>query len=216
MQWPKWLRSLVTRDGPPGKNRKALLRLLVLAIIGITLLVGHRALTDPTGDQKKENGSSAVFNSSDAQKLSNINAEIGKSSPTSVGKYETYLNQNLKNILEQIQGVSDVSVMATVDSTGKKIYQNNVKSQDDQTEETDRNGGSRRVNQRSEDSQVVMVDNNGQKEPVVIGEEQPAVRGVLIVARGIEAPAVRAEIMEAVAAVLDIPNYKVKVLLKND
>ncbi|MCI1859725.1 MAG: stage III sporulation protein AG [Sporolactobacillus sp.] len=216
MQWPKWLRSLVTRDGPPGKNRKALLRLLVLAIIGITLLVGHRALTDPTGDQKKENGSSAVFNSSDAQKLSNINAEIGKSSPTSVGKYETYLNQNLKNILEQIQGVSDVSVMATVDSTGKKIYQNNVKSQDDRTEETDRNGGSRRVNQRSEDSQVVMVDNNGQKEPVVIGEEQPAVRGVLIVARGIEAPAVRAEIMEAVAAVLDIPNYKVKVLLKND
>ncbi len=216
MQWPKWLRSLVTRDGPPGKSRKALLRLLVLAIIGITLLVGHRALTDPTGDQKKENESSAVFNSSDAQKLSNINAEIGKSSPTSVGKYETYLNQNLKNILEQIQGVSDVSVMATVDSTGKKIYQNNVKSQDDRTEETDRNGGSRRVNQRSEDSQVVMVDNNGQKEPVVIGEEQPAVRGVLIVARGIEAPAVRAEIMEAVAAVLDIPNYKVKVLLKND
>lgn len=135
---------------------------------------------------------------------------------TSIEKYESYVNQNLKNILEQIQGVSDVSVMVTFASTEKKIYQNNVKTQDNQTSETDQKGGKREVNQRNEDSEVVMIDQNGNKVPVVIGKEQPTVRGVIVVAKGADQPTTKVQVMEAVSTVLDIPTYKVKVLEKNE
>lgn len=135
---------------------------------------------------------------------------------SSIEKYESYVNQNLKNILEQIQGVSDVSVMVTFASTEKKIYQNNVKTQDNQTSETDQKGGKREVNQRNEDSEVVMIDQNGNKVPVVIGKEQPTVRGVIVVAKGADQPTTKVQVMEAVSTVLDIPTYKVKVLEKNE
>jgi stage III sporulation protein AG len=157
-----------------------------------------------------------VFSNKDSKDLSEIKSGAAQSSMTSIEKYESYVNQNLKDILEQIRGVSDVSVMVTFASTEKKIYQNNTKTQDNQTSETDQKGGKREVNERNEDTEVVMIDQNGNKVPVVIGKEQPTVRGVIVVARGSDQPTTKVQIMDAVATVLDIPTYKVKVLEKNE
>lgn len=200
--------------GQSKKMKSTFLKLIVLAMVGVALLAGNRMLS---GTQKADHtADKPVFNSQDAENLSEIKTNASGSSNMSIEKYETYVNQSLKNILEQIRGVTDVSVMVTFSSTEKKIYQNNVKTQENQTVENDQKGGTRHVNEQNEDSQVVMIDKNGSKEPVVIGKEQPTVRGVIVVARGADPPAVRAEIMEAVATVLDIPTYKVKVLQKNE
>ncbi|WP_239984850.1 stage III sporulation protein AG [Sporolactobacillus pectinivorans] len=211
----KILKQVTGEKGEPVKKQKAaVIRLVVLAMIGVALLLGNRMLAAP--QTVNQAGSSPAFSSTDAKKLSEINSDVGSSSATSISKYEDYVNQSLKNILEQIQGVSEVSVMTTFSSTEKSIYQNDVKTQDNQTVESDPKGGKRQINQRSQDSQVVMIDKNGVKEPVVIGKEQPTVRGVIVVANGADQPAIRAEIMQAVSTVMDIPTYQVKVLQKNE
>ncbi|RYL87865.1 stage III sporulation protein AG [Sporolactobacillus sp. THM19-2] len=181
-------------------------------MVGVALLLGNRLMSAP--EDTGQDNSRQVFSSQDAGKLSEIKTGGKKEVP--MAEYESYMNQNLKNILEQIKDVSEVSVMVSFSSTEKNIYQNNIKTQENQTVENDQKGGTRHVDEQNEDSQVVMIDNNGSKEPVVIGKEQPAVRGVIVVARGADRPSVRAEIMEAVATVLDIPTYKVKVLQKSE
>ncbi|RYM06020.1 stage III sporulation protein AG [Sporolactobacillus sp. THM7-7] len=219
MRWMDWIRRWFGDDrkktDKPVKNQKATIRkLLVLALVGVALLAGSRMLSGESENEKAD--SRSVFSSKDARDLSEIKSNMSKDGFTFMDQYETYINQNLKNILEQIQGVSDVSVMVTFSSSGKKIYQNNVKTQDNQTVESDQKGGKREITERNEDSQVVMIDKEGSKEPVVIGEEQPTVRGVIVVASGADQPAVQVQIMEAVATVLDIPTYKVKVLQKSE
>lgn len=211
----EWLSSNRSGNGKRAKSQKGMLvRLAVIAMIGVALLAGNRILS---GNQApKKAAVSQAFSSQDAKSISEIKSNLNQGAMTSIQKYETYVDQNLKDILEQIQGVSSVSVMVTFSSTEKKIYQNNVRTQDSRTSETDQKGGKRQVNERSQDSQVVMVDKSGVKEPVVIGQEQPTVRGVIVVARGADQPATQVKIMEAVATVLDIPAYKVKVLQKSE
>ncbi|MDD9149296.1 MULTISPECIES: stage III sporulation protein AG [unclassified Sporolactobacillus] len=215
MKLKEWLGSERTGNGKRVRTQKEILvRLGVIALIGIALLAGNKMIT---GNQKTNKAAGTqVFSNQDAKNLSEIKSNISQGTMTPIEKYESYVDQNLKNILQQIQGVSDVSVMVTFSTTEKKIYQNDVKTQDNQTKETDQKGGTRQVNDHSQDSQVVMVDKNGVKEPVVIGQEQPGVRGVVVVARGADQPAIQVKIMDAVATVLDIPSYKVKVLQKNE
>nr|WP_290443593.1 stage III sporulation protein AG [Sporolactobacillus kofuensis] len=203
------------KDGQPVKNKKGtLFKLVALVLIGVVLLAGNRFFASSAQTQKPAD--QQAFSNHDSKDLSEIKSDIGKQSMTSIEKNESYVNQNLKNILEQIRGVSDVSVMVTFASTEKNIYQNNVKTQDNQTSETDQKGGKREVVERNEDSEVVLIDKDGNKVPVVIGKEQPTVRGVIVVARGAEQSTTKVQIMEAVSTVLDIPTYKVKVLEKNE
>lgn len=203
------------KEGKPVKNTKGtLVKLVTLALIGMALLAANHFFSGSPSAQKST--VQQAFSNKDSKDLSEIKSGTAQSSMTSIEKYESYVNQNLKNILEQIRGVSDVSVMVTFASTEKKIYQNNTKTQDNQTSETDQKGGKREVNERNEDTEVVMIDQNGNKVPVVIGKEQPTVRGVIVVARGADQPTTKVQIMDAVATVLDIPTYKVKILEKNE
>ncbi|GEB76492.1 stage III sporulation protein AG [Sporolactobacillus inulinus] len=218
MRWIEKLSRMLggkDKDGKPAKSTKsALVKLVALALVGMALLAASHLFS--------EKGSSApstaepAFSTKDSKNLSEIKAGNKTGSMTSIEKYESYVNQNLKNILEQIRGVSDVSVMVTFASTEKKIYQNNTKVQDNQTSETDPKGGKRQVTERNEDSEVVMIDQDGNKVPVVIGNEQPTVRGVIVVARGADQSSTKVAIMDAVSTVLDLPSYKVTVLEKND
>ncbi|MET1247810.1 stage III sporulation protein AG [Sporolactobacillus sp. STCC-11] len=203
------------KEGKPIKSTKGTLaKLVTLALIGMVLLAANHFFSGSQDAQKPT--VQQAFSNKDSKDLSEIKSGAAQSSMTSIEKYESYVNQNLKNILEQIRGVSDVSVMVTFASTEKKIYQNNTKTQDNQSNETDQKGGKREVNERNEDTEVVMIDQNGSKVPVVIGKEQPTVRGVIVVARGADQPTTKVQIMDAVATVLDIPTYKVKVLEKNE
>ncbi|GAY75184.1 hypothetical protein NBRC111894_738 [Sporolactobacillus inulinus] len=101
------------RTGNRRKSTKsALVKLVALALVGMALLAASHLFS--------EKGSSApstaepAFSTKDSKNLSEIKAGNKTGSMTSIEKYESYVNQNLKNILEQIRGVSDVSVMVTL------------------------------------------------------------------------------------------------------
>lgn len=212
------LHRISGKSGTTTTKRKALfLRLAVLMMLGIALLIGNRLFTSPSTGSPSGKVVQTFSNTAAKNTSQNTSSDSGTAPSASLADYESYVNQNLKSILEQIEGVSNVSVMVTFSSTEKSIYQNDVKTQDNQTVESDQKGGTRRINQRNQETQVVMIDKpNGTKEPVLIGKEQPVVKGCIVVAAGASQPAIRAEIMNAVSTVLAIPDYQVTVLQKSE
>ncbi|WP_141604280.1 stage III sporulation protein AG [Terrilactibacillus laevilacticus] len=213
----KWIKDQLFKNQTDGSQKKRLNKqtLLLLGILGISFMLISHFFTSSSGTDRQDSLPTVTQPKSlSTNQLQSEKEKLGTSKFSSISQYESYYNQHLAHILEQITGVSKVSVMVTFSSTEKNIYQDNVKTQTNQTEEQDRNGGTRTVNEKNEDSEVVVIDNNNQKAPVIVGKEQPEVRGVLVVADGANNPTLKSWIMQAVSTVLDVPNYKIQVLPK--
>ena len=128
--------------------------------------------------------------------------------------YEKYLQTEMKDVLEDIAGVDDVKVMVYVESTEKNIYEKNKVTQKQVTDETDREGGKRTVEDTSIDEQLVLIKNNDKEGPIIAETQKPKVSGVLVVAKGADNIQIKKWIMEAVTRALDVPNHRVSVLPK--
>lgn len=117
--------------------------------------------------------------------------------------YNTDAEKRLEQILESIDGVSNVKVFITYENRGvKKIASvGDSSSSDDGNKKTDT--ASRRE---------VTVKNNSGESPFVDEEILPQVRGVIIAADGLENEVLSAEITDAVSAVLGVSVNRVKIL----
>lgn len=152
------------------------------------------------GSLKSEEKDVAVF----GQKKSEGSGEIAD--------YEATYENQLKEALEHIVGVEDVTVMINLDASETKVLEKNTVVQSQQTDEVDREGGKRKVEDMSRDEQVVIIRNGEQETPIVLKTKKPEIRGVLIVAKGAENLKVKQMVIEAVTRVLDVPNHRVSVL----
>ncbi len=128
------------------------------------------------------------------------------------GDYALELEQKLKRILEQMDGVGTAEVMITLKSSEEKVIDKNVEESENSLTEQDKEGGSRisKEIQRKEDT-VLIGDSSG-GEPYIIKEINPIVEGVVVLADGADSPSVVTEINEAVQALFDISPHKIKVL----
>jgi stage III sporulation protein AG len=131
-----------------------------------------------------------------------------------ISEYEVRYENQLKEALETIVGVDDVSVVVNVDATETKILQTNTVTSSQSTDETDREGGKRKVDDTSKDEQVVIIRQGEEETPIVIKIEKPAIRGVLVVAKGVDNIQIKKMVVEAVTRVLDVPSHRVAVLPK--
>jgi stage III sporulation protein AG len=198
-----WLKNQLKPKKPlerQPKNR-SLKPLLILCAVGILLLL----ISQWTSRPQAENTTAKPVSTNTGKQVANKPA-----ADTEEARY----SKELEKILSKVMGVRNVSVLVTFDTTEQTIYQENVKTTQNQTQEIDQNGGKRQVNNTQKDEQVVTIDNGTKKLPVISGKKKPEIRGVLIVAEGAETPTIKAWIMDAVSTVLDIPTYKVKVLPK--
>ena len=82
------------------------------------------------------------------------------------------------------------------------------------TGETDKTGG-KRVEDESLDEKTVIIREGDKETPVVLRTEKPKVRGVLVVAKGVDNIQVKAMVKEAVIKSLDVPAHRVSVSPKN-
>ncbi|KAA6454854.1 MULTISPECIES: stage III sporulation protein AG [Bacillus] len=155
---------------------------------------------DPAGSDAK---TAAVFKTSKADEPKN-----------SIDDYEKEYENQLKEILETIIGVEDVSVVVNVDSTSLKVFEKNKSSKNTTTEETDKEGGKRSVTDQTSEEEIVMIRNGDQETPVVVQTKKPDIRGVLVVAQGVDNVQIKKTIIEAVTRVLDVPSHRVAVAPK--
>ena len=120
------------------------------------------------------------------------------------------LEANLKAILSQIQGAGTVDIMITYESTGEKVYAIDVSEQSTTSNEDSQSGANKQNSNVKSDKKTITPSNT----PVVAKEVYPKVKGVIVVAQGAGDATVKQNIITAVKSVLDVPDHKISVFVK--
>lgn len=123
------------------------------------------------------------------------------------------LERRLEKILSQMAGVGDASVSIVYAEGPTKEYAVNVSTTAKEIEEKDQSGGLRTTNEKTETGQMVMVE--GDAQPVLVKESMPKIQGVLIVAQGVEDPAVKEKLFKAVQTLLQVPAHRITICPRN-
>lgn len=140
-------------------------------------------------------------------------SETTKSSNNLENDEYTELEGRLKAILEQISGVSEVSVMLTYSSYGKMVPVYDVK-EDVNIEDTGVSGSSKTSKKTVTEKNVAYEEQDSDKKVIVESMSAPIVEGAIITAKGINVSDIGTKIKEAVAVVTNVPIHKVQVFEK--
>ncbi|MFB6465863.1 stage III sporulation protein AG [Cytobacillus sp. Hz8] len=199
-------------NGDSGNKKNKYQYLLLVLIFGAFIMLLSNFLFG--GESKSD---LPVFNNQTNNGGSTEAIGQSKSNNNDVIKdYENQYENQLKEALERINGVGDVTVVVNVDATEKQVLEKNRVTKSQTTEETDPEGGKRRIEDQSEDEQLVTTNEGENEGPIVVETKKPEIRGVLVVAKGAENVQVKSWIYEAVTRVLDVPMHRVSVLPKKN
>lgn len=122
----------------------------------------------------------------------------------------------LEKILSKVYGAGKTEVMITYDAGIEKVTIQNSKVSRSSSNDTEQSGGEEYSNEITEERQTVMNGSGNSQSPFIVKEVNPKVRGVLVVADGAGDETVRYNLTNAVAAVLDVPYYRIQVLQKSN
>lgn len=191
------LKKLFNRSGEDGVRSKFNSRLLILLILGSGLLIfnslpdGINSRAVPADHLAAENRDTAVIRDVSVQ--------------------------DLAVLLEKIRGVSKVSVYAAMEDSGQKELVYDTEQTVRQTEEKDSGGGAREIIEETmRSTHVILRDAQGREVPLVVRENLPIYRGVVVVADGVEDPAVKAKVVEALRSILGLPYHRISVLPRGE
>ena len=121
------------------------------------------------------------------------------------------LEEKLENILSTISGAGNVKVMVSYSNSIEKIPLYDTKETTTITEEKDSNGGARKTEEISNEYTIVYEEENSSKKALVKQNVMPQIIGVIVTAEGANNNIVKENIINAVAAVTNIPNHKIQV-----
>lgn len=186
--------------------------IIVLALAGLLLLI----ISNVFSSSKDETDTDADYQlDSQNQQPAQKSVSEEETATSDVNELEKSYEKDLVEMLNKIKGVSEVEVMVNLDSTNVKVYEKNLVKGQQTTDESDRNGGTRKVEDNTEDSQAVLVRQGEKEVPLLIQTEKPDVRGVFVVAKGVDHATVKKWMIESVSRVLDVPTHKISVMPKN-
>lgn len=180
------------------ENLVVFLILLIITIIAINTIWGGKK-----EETNQENG-----NTSYKKLAENINNSID-SNKSQLNEYN--LEENLEDILSKITGVGKVKVLVTYSETSEVVAMYNEKNTLNNTEETDTNGGVRKIEQTDTDKEIIYEEKNGQKTPITQKVIMPKIEGAIVTAEGASDPAIKTNIIQAVSAATGISTYRIQV-----
>lgn len=164
--------------------------LAVLLVVAIILAIYFSSLD--TGGAKKTDGEAAA------------------GAPAETISSDTEMEDRLKRVLSKVDGVGDVDVIINYESTAERVP---AFSEDRQVSKSDSQDTSSETT--SEKSDIATVQGNGASEALIVKENQPEVRGVIVVAQGAEDISVRMNLLNAVTTLLNVSADKVEILKMN-
>ncbi|WP_232713412.1 stage III sporulation protein AG [Bacillus xiapuensis] len=198
----EWLQSLFPskkNGGEKGVQRAKWL--VIVAILGIGFMF--------ISDLKDQGGIPAV----NLQQDSSGTKENKPLQPSSKD-FETAYEKELQSALEQMAGVSNVTVVVNIEASEKKVLEKNTAVKSQETKEKDQKGGERVVTDQTREEDLVMVKEADGDVPVILEMKRPEIRGVLVVAEGVENIQVKKWVIESVTRVLNVPSHRVAVMPK--
>jgi stage III sporulation protein AG len=195
------------------KMRKKIVPKLILALLALGILL----MFSGSLFQTKKDVVPAFSQQPNNSEPKDVAAFSQKNSSSSqIEKEEKKFEEQLKDLLEGIVGVKDVTVVVNLDSTDTKVLEKDRVNRSQQTSETDRDGGKRDVEDQSLDEKIVIIREGDKETPIVVRTEKPEVRGVAITAKGADNIEVKKMIIDAVTRMLGVPSHRVSVLPKKN
>lgn len=178
-------------------NKKNIENLVVLAIVLIVTIIAINYIWK--GGNKK--------NKSDNNKML---AEVNIIEETETSSNND-LEQKLKKILSNINGVGEVEVLITYSQTSiiNPVYNEDLG--ESITEEEDTSGGKRTISTTNNKKEVVCSDNKVITQSVT----SPQIQGAVIIAKGASDAKVKSNIIQAVEAATGLSTYKIQVFEMN-
>lgn len=144
-----------------------------------------------------------IFKTDDKSNSTSLNGNIinNKESTQVSSNIQTSLEEKLANILSQVNGISDVSVLLTysTDSRQNIVYNTKEETADGKT---------------IEEKSVAYNEEGTDKTAIVESVEMPKVEGAIIVAKGANSVDIRSKLATTISNVTGIPVYKVQVFEK--
>ena len=191
-----------------GNNKKKIENLVFLVVILIITVVAINAIWN--GNSKKNKQDENSQNSKQlAQNVNNTTIET--SSNTS-----KELEKNLETILSRIQGVGEVKVFINYSESSEVVPMYNEASKNSNTEETDTQGGIRKIQEQDSQKEIIYKEENGEKVPITKKIVEPKVQGAIITAKGASDVNIKTSIIQAVEAVTGLATHKIQVFeMKN-
>lgn len=184
--------------------------LLILLVLGVVCMIGSNLFSQQL---KTEEATAPVFketkDTTDNESVETFGST--KESLKTLSDYKEKYESDLTDTLNNMAGVKNVQVVVTLASSEKKVYEKNTTTHTQKTEEEDKQGGKRSVDDQSVEEEVVIVQKDGEETPVVVQTETPEVKGVLVIAGGVENLTIKERVIEAVTRTLDVPRHKVSV-----
>lgn len=179
-----------------------ILILLVILYISISVIF-DKDLNNSNNTRLSDNSSlNGNIVSNDGSYKNQYNKNLDNTSGTNLD-YFTTIENNLANILNEVEGVSDISVMITFVSNEKqnpvynvveKVIEGNVVAE----------------------KEVVYNEENGNKVIAVETVEMPKVEGVMIVGKGVSSESLKTQIISAISSLTDIGIHKVQIFERGE
>lgn len=184
-------------------NNKNFFNVLLFLLIAVFLLLATSSL----GDSGLNNSLNKSSNKSGAQEVS---SSEGLTQEERLD-YEEEQKDDLKQMLNKMDGVGEVEVMISFESGEVKVPAVNDTTQVAETKEDDGEGGTRINTQETTGSTIVMKSEEGTNEPYILKTYKPQINGILIIAEGAEDSKIRYDVQVAVSSLYNLSLDKVKV-----
>lgn len=189
-----------------GNSKRKIENVVVFIIILIITIILINQIWNP----KKGNSNANQNTSSGGKVLAEVNPET-EDDIVSNTTNQSDLETNLENILSKIEGVGEVKVLVTYSQSSQTIAMYNEDSTQSDTEEADKQGGSRKVSEVSTKKEVIYQEINGEKVPVTQSIIKPKIEGAIVTATGARDATVKTNIVQAVEAVTGLATHKIQV-----
>lgn len=196
------IKALITKqEGEP--NKKKIENLVVFVIILIITVVVINVIWNGNGNTSEKKEPISDKN----KKLASTVEEV----QTNAKAEEDDIIKNLENILSKIKGVGKVSVMVTYSRTSQTVPLYNQDSSEKSTEESDKQGGTRKITETDTKTEIIYKEENGEKVPITQSIVSPTIEGAIVTAEGAGSAEVKTNIIQAVEAVTGVATHKIQV-----
>lgn len=172
---------------------------IILVLTGVFLLIVFWP------DSKEKNGKTE-----EEEAINVISQETGGVTDDT---YKVQMETQLEEVLKSIDGIDNVNVMITLQTSEEEVVLRETKNTQETTTEQDNQGGTREIESVSNEETVCYGEKAGESTgPYITYTIAPKVEGVLIVVGGDKASSLRTQIVKAVQALFDVESHKVVVI----
>lgn len=204
------LKSIIGDGNNDGNNKKKIENLVFLVIVLIITVVVINYIWNGNKSSNK-----TITNSAGRQLASSKTSQDTDSNQSYSSSNSEGLERRLEDILKNIEGVGDVKVFINYSESSETVAMYNENSKKSTTEETDKSGGVRKVEETDSQKEVIYQEQNGNKTPIVQKTIEPKIEGAIITAKGASDINVKTNIIQAVEAATGLATHKIQVFQGN-